>query len=77
MNVRFVVEGKVNVEYGWGDAREPVMGERIEPDGSDGQFPAGVYYVKDVAWEVTLRGPRRLVVTLNEAITDPYERGLL
>lgn len=79
MTVRFILERDpgdprrfdaggtyvIDVEYGW-PGSVPRVGERIEPDGSDPDFPEGVYLVKRVSWEITIRGPRRAIVELTE-----------
>jgi hypothetical protein len=60
---------EVDVEYDFGDARVPVVGEFVRADGTDLDFPEGLYRVADysepVTWEVGLRGPRRVRVLLS------------
>lgn len=56
MFVRFrCATAGVDVAYGFGDARVPCRGETIVADGSDPEFPQGVYRVQSVVWDISIR----------------------
>lgn len=60
MTIRFYAawDGQeVDVEYGSGTARIPVVGEVVRADGMDPEFPQGDYEVRAVHWDVGQRGP--------------------
>ncbi len=58
MTVRFVLPDGSCVEYGYGNgARPPALGEHVVADGSDPEFPPGMYAVTHTTHHIGLRGP--------------------